>query len=270
MLKLFTCAILLAMLPACAALDRNAHADALAAPAHLQRETLRTRDFMLTAYARITREDKPVDVYIEGDGSAWLSRSEPSLDPTPRDATGLALAAADPSPNVVYLARQCQFTPMSENPRCDVRYWTGARFAPEVIESMNEAVDAVAAGRRIHLIGFSGGGAVAALIAARRHDVLSLCTVAGNLDSEYVNRLHDVSAMPASLNPVDAAPALRTLPQLHFTSDADRVVPPSVAKRFVDATGGRCAQTKVVSGIAHDGDWAHVWPALLQSPVRCE
>lgn len=108
------------------------------------------------------------------------------------------------------------------------------------------------------------------LIAARRHDVVSLRTVAGNLDSEYVNRIHHVSAMPASLDPIDVAPQLRDLPQLHFSSDADAVVPPAVAERFVAATGPRCARWHVVNGIAHDGDWARAWPALLRIDVRCE
>ncbi|SAL00477.1 Alpha/beta hydrolase family protein [Caballeronia fortuita] len=266
------CVIAMFGIAGCVTVDRNAHADALGARAHLQRETLRTGMFALTAYSRITRNDAPIHVYIEGDGFAWVSRSEPSLDPTPREATALALAAADSSPNVVYLARPCQFTPMADNPRCDMRYWTGARFSPDVVASMNEAMDAIASrapGRGVDVIGYSGGGAIAVLLAARRRDVRSLRTVAGNLGSEYVNRIHDVSPMPASLDPIDAAASLGELPQLHFTSDADRVVPPAVAQRFAGAAGTRCARVRVVADIAHDGDWARAWPALLRIPVTC-
>jgi len=85
------------LLSACTTLDRNAHADALAVPAHLTREQVEAGSFVLTAFARITRPDQPLTIYIEGDGLAWISRSEPSADPTPREATGLALAAADPA-----------------------------------------------------------------------------------------------------------------------------------------------------------------------------
>lgn len=155
----------------CTTLDRDAHADALAAPVQLHREPVRTDAFVLTAFARITRADQPLTVYIEGDGLAWVSRTEPSADPTPRKATGLALAAADPAPNVVYLARPCQFTPMAQNPRCAAPYWTSKRFAPEVVASMSEAVSRFAAkvpGQPIHLVGYSGGGAVAVLVAAQR------------------------------------------------------------------------------------------------------
>ncbi|MFM0631253.1 alpha/beta hydrolase family protein [Paraburkholderia xenovorans] len=256
----------------CATRERDTHADALATPVGLKREQVGTNSFVLTAFSRISRPDEPVDIYIEGDGSAWISRSEPSLDPTPREATGLALAAADPAANVVYLARPCQFTPMEMNPRCSVAYWTAKRFAPEVVASLNEAVDRFTArvpGERINLVGYSGGGALAVLIAAQRTDVASIRTVAGNLDDEFVNRLHHVSSMPESENPVDFAARVATIPQIHFSGADDTVVPPVVAQRFVDATGKRCAQARTVADLAHDGDWRRLWSALLRVKPGC-
>nr|WP_157112436.1 alpha/beta hydrolase [Pandoraea faecigallinarum] len=261
------------LISGCASPDRNAHADALATPAGLKREVLTAGDFRLTAFSRITRADRPLRVYIEGDGLAWVSRTEPSLDPTPVAATGLALAAADTSANVVYLARPCQFMPMDGDPRCSVVYWTGKRFAPEVIEAMDAEIGQFAArapGQPVELVGYSGGGAIAVLIAARRRDVASLRTVAGNLDVEYVNRLHRVSAMPASRNPVDVARQTARIPQIHFSSAQDIVVPPDVAIRFAAAVGGHCVKTRVVSGLAHDGDWAAKWKDLLAMTPVCD
>lgn len=265
-------ALAAAAVSGCADLDRNVHADALAQPANLHRETLRTQDFVITAWSRITRADRPVHIYIEGDGLAWVTRTQPSLDPTPVAATGLALAAVDPAPNVVYLARPCQFTPMDANPRCEMTYWTGKRFAPEVVVSMDEAVGKIAArvpGQKLDLVGFSGGGAIAVLVAARRHDVASLRTVAGNLDVAYVNEIHHVSAMPASRNPIDVAAQVADVPQVHFSSKDDSVVPPEVARRFVAVTGPRCAQTRVVHDVSHDGDWAQQWRTLLAVTPVC-
>ncbi|MEW6345197.1 MAG: alpha/beta hydrolase [Pseudomonadota bacterium] len=264
--------LLVSLITGCVTLDRGAHADALAKPAGLKRELIDTDSFVLTAFARITRADEPLDVYIEGDGLAWISRSEPSLDPTPREATGLALAAADRAPNVVYLARPCQFTPMAVNPRCGIPYWTGKRFAPEVVESVNEAVTRFAArvpGQPINLVGYSGGGALAVLIAARRTDIASIRTVAGNLDDEFVNRLHQVSPMPQSENPIDFATRVAAIPQVHFSGASDTVVPPVVAQRFVHATGDRCAQARTVPEVTHDGDWSRLWPALLEIRPEC-
>lgn len=264
--------VLCALLSGCATLDRNAHADALAAQSHLHRALVKTDPFALTAFARITRQDQPLTVYIEGDGLAWISRTEPSADPTPRQATGLALAAADPSPNVVYLARPCQFTPMAQNPRCGVPYWTSKRFAPEVVASMNEAVGHFAAklpGQPVHLVGYSGGGAVAVLVAAQRADIASIRTVAGNLDTEFVNRLHKVSAMPESMNPIDVASRVATVPQVLFSGANDTIVPLEVAQRFARATGAHCAQTNTVPGLTHDGDWAKQWPTLRAVAPVC-
>lgn len=269
---LLACLVLSGLISACAWLDRNGHADALAAPAGLHRELIDSGRFTLTAFSRITRPDAPLDIYIEGDGLAWITRYQPSLDPTPRVATGLALAAADPAPNVVYLARPCQFTPMAMNPRCTIPYWTSKRFSPEVVTSMNTALTQFAArvpGQRINLIGYSGGGALAVLIAARRHDVASIRTVAGNLDDAFVNRLHHVSPMPDSDNPIDFASRVASIPQIHFSGADDTVVPPAVAQRFVAAAGRRCAKTRVVPGIGHDGDWAWLWPALLRMTPVC-
>ncbi|MFC5431668.1 alpha/beta hydrolase family protein [Paraburkholderia denitrificans] len=264
--------LLFCALPGCAALDRDAHADALAEPAHLHRQLVDAGGFVLTAFARISQPGKPLRVYIEGDGVAWLSRTMPSLDPTPREATGLALAANDPTPNVVYLARPCQFTPMAMNPRCGIPYWTGKRFAAEVIESINDALSRFAAltpGQPIELVGYSGGGAVAVLIAARRTDVVSIRTVAGNLDDEFVNRLHGVSPMPESENAINFASRVASIAQVHFSGAEDDVVPPSVAQRFVNATGTRCAQALTVPGFSHDSDWSRRWPALLEIAPTC-
>ncbi|NWB46007.1 alpha/beta hydrolase family protein [Pseudomonas gingeri] len=268
---LFTClCVLLGILAGCA--DPNRHAETLAHTAHLQREQVDTDSFVLTSFYRITRPDLPLTLYIEGDGLAWRSRTTPSENPTPHQAEGLALAAADPAANVVYLARPCQFTPLAISPRCDKAYWTQKRFAEEVVVAMNQAVSHFALqvpGQRIHLVGYSGGAALAVLIAARRSDVASLRTVAGNLDHAEVNRLHHVSAMPESLNAIDVAPHVALIPQLHFSGADDSVVPPVIAQRFVSAAASRCAQSQIVPGMSHESDWARLWPALLKIPLRC-
>ncbi|NVZ20771.1 alpha/beta hydrolase [Pseudomonas costantinii] len=268
---LFTClCALLGILTGCA--DPNRHAETLAHTGNLQRDRVDTDSFVLTSFYRITRPDLPLSVYIEGDGMAWRSRTAPSENPTPHQAEGLALAAADPAANVVYLARPCQFTPLTLNPRCDKAYWTSKRFAEDVVIAMDQAVTHYASqvpGQRIHLVGYSGGGALAVLIAARRHDVASLRTVAGNLDHVEVNRLHHVSAMPESLNAIDVARQVASIPQLHFSGGDDRVVPPVISQRFVSATTSPCAHSQIVPGMSHEGDWARRWPQLLLTPLPC-
>ncbi len=183
---------LLLLLAACAHDDGRRNASKLAAGAALRHSEIATHDFVLAVYSKIGDPRQPVHVYIEGDGLAWISRHRLSDDPTPRRAIGLALAAADPGPNVIYLARPCQYIDLRSHP-CDRAWWSGKRFAEEVIRSENEALDELmrqAPGQPIHLIGYSGGAAIAVLLAVRRNDVASLRTVAGNLDTEAVNRHH--------------------------------------------------------------------------------
>lgn len=272
MMRVSSLAMLLAacLLMGCAS-DPLAHADKMAQPAGLQRDQVQAGSFLLTSYYRMTRTDRALTVYIEGDGMAWRSRYQPSDDPTPHRALGLSLAAVDPAPNVLYLARPCQFTPMASNPRCTVAYWTEQRYAEEVVASMNAAVTHYLQrlpGQRVNLVGYSGGGALAVLIAARRSDVASLITIAGNLDHVAVNRLHQVSAMPGSLNAIDVAPRVATIPQLHISGADDRVVPSSVARSFVAAVGS-CAQLRILDGMTHESDWAVRWPTLLSSKLTC-
>lgn len=253
--------------------ERARHAQALASAAQLVHGQVRGGAFVLTSFSRISRPDLPLTVYIEGDGFAWRTRSQPSDDPTPLQPLALTLAAADHSPNVLYLARPCQFSQPSANPGCNVAWWTGKRFAEEVVVAMDQALSHYARqlpGQPLHLVGYSGGGAIAALLAARRSDVASLRTVAGNLDVDAFNRLHKTTPMPQSLDPIDSAPRLRALAQLHVYGERDTVVPGEITQRFAQAVGGTCVHLRSEPGLGHGGDWAARWPALLAQPLRCQ
>ncbi len=239
---------------------------------NLRTATLSAEPFRLAAFVRLSDPAAPVVVYIEGDGLAWASRHRPSSDPTPNNPVGLALAALDPSPNVAYIARPCQYV---GSPACTVAHWTDARFSEQIVRAMSQAVDQlVRPGQGVHLVGYSGGGAVAALLAARRGDVLSLRTVAGNLDHDAVNRHHRVSPLLNSLNAIRVAGDLAKVPQIHYAGQDDAVVPPFVAASFVQAQQPQtCATTVVVPGATHHAGWEALWrrqagvvPACAHSP----
>lgn len=269
MRSVFLLVATLLIICACAHEDPRRHAQALAKHGGLIRSEIQTRDFLLVAYSRIDDPRQPVNAYFEGDGLAWISRNRLSDDPTPHRAVGLALATADTAPNVIYLARPCQYIDLHAHP-CDSAWWSGKRFAEEVVRSENEALDILMRGtptQPVHLAGYSGGAAIAVLVAARRDDVASIRTVAGNLDSEAVNRFHGVSPMPDSLNPIDVAPALARIPQIHFISQSDAVVPASIAARFA-AAAAECARVVTIAGPSHESGWAERWlPLLAQTPA---
>jgi pimeloyl-ACP methyl ester carboxylesterase len=177
----------------------------------------------------------------------------------------LRLALAQPTGNVVYLARPCQFVD-TDAPGCAQRYWTEARFAPEVVGATGQAIDVLkrhAGARRLMLVGYSGGGAVAALVAARRDDVERLVTVAGNLDHRTWAAFHHLSPLTESLNPADEVDALRRIPQLHFVGSRDTVIPPRQAVDFAALfPAGQRPMIRVEAGFDHRCCWAEQWKNL--------
>lgn len=254
---------------------REQVAKRIASPAWMVKREIAAGPFSLTAHERMHQNHAPATVYIEGDGLAWLSRNEASLDPTPKNPLALNLAAMDKSPNVAYLARPCQYSRMvDKTAACPLKYWTGERFSPEVLEAMNSALENMKRQYDItefHLVGFSGGGNIAALLAAKRSDVKSLRTVAGNLDHRTHSEYHNVSYLKDSLNAIDIAGQLADMPQRHFVGGQDKIVPPSLSAKFVQALGSdRCADITLVQEADHDIGWAEKWPELLKMPVACK
>nr|VFK78080.1 MAG: Alpha/beta hydrolase family protein [Candidatus Kentron sp. SD] len=266
--------IFLPMLTACAMfspLYYSEQAEKSASAAGWRKQRLSTEYFDLLSYVPNTPRPRRevLTVYIEGDGNAWLSTHRISSDPTPRNPIALKLALRHPRDRAAaYLARPCQYDGRASRPPCESEYWSGKRYAPEVIAASQTAIDELKRrvdAKRVILIGFSGGGSVAALLAAERRDVAKLITVAGNLDHRILSAHHSVTPLYGSLNPVDAWQALRNIPQRHFVGGRDRVVPPVVARsyqrRFPE---GERPVVRIIEGFDHHCCWEEHWPKLLE------
>jgi len=251
--------------------DRMSLADRIGHKAGLEKSYLKTSSFILTAYSRASRPGGTLNLYIEGDGSAWITPTWRSVDPSPRNPLGLKMAALDPAANVAYLARPGQY-PAPDSSAVDPVYWSDKRFAPEVVTAMNEAIDSLKStteASKINLVGYSGGAAIAVLITSRRSDIVSLRTVAGNLDSEAVNRYHHVSPLTGSLNPMDVADKLAGLPQRHFVGSEDAVIPSFIALSFVKRAGSPDGhEITIVEGASHSKGWQEQWKLLLEVSLR--
>ncbi|MDC8757874.1 alpha/beta fold hydrolase [Janthinobacterium fluminis] len=263
------------LLAACAAPapdTRREHADSLAAAAGWQRLTLPADDFVLAAYGPAAAAGPTLTVYIEGDGLAWLSRARASDDPTPRRPLALELALRHGQGPAAYLARPCQYVDAEARRGCDVAYWTGRRFAPQVVAASSQAIDALKrryGATQLVLVGYSGGGAVAALVAARRSDVARLVTVAGNLDHAAWTALHGVPPLAGSLNAADDWAALQHIPQWHFIGASDGNVGAGIAAAYAARfPAARRPHLQVVPGFDHSCCWAEQWPALSAPAFR--
>ena len=147
---------------------------------------IQTDLFKLVSYQSITKADEIATFYIEGDGLAWLSRRRVSANPTPKNPLALKLALTDLSANVIYIARPCQYVDLKTEQQCSSDYWTTKRISPEVIASLDQAITQIkqrAKINKIRLVGYTGGGAIAAVLAATLDDVIDMRTVASTLEN---------------------------------------------------------------------------------------
>ena len=207
-------------------------------------------------------------VYIEGDGHIIGPNNRVSTDPTPKKPVAWELAQKDTAPAIFYLARLGQFNPQFADAHYN-KYWADSRFAPEIIQAMNAAVTKAkdrARSRKLHLVGFSGGGAVACLIAAERDDVTSLVTVAGLLDHQYWTEKNGYKPISGSLNPARVAHSIAHIPQIHLYGRQDRVIAPTVSAHFMQQASFVNARKMGVDAGHNDG-WVKAWPGLLAGPV---
>lgn len=255
---------------------RSNLADNVAQNRQFIRKEIDANPFRITTFQKMSPFAAPTTrVYIEGDGQAWLSRTQPSLNPTPTDPFALKLASQDSAPNIIYMARPCQYSGRIDGELCASQYWRSARYAPEVINSYNAALNQIKTQYNVQnfeLVGYSGGGTLAALLAAHRSDVKSLRTIAGNLDHREHSRVHNVSPLSASLNPPDYAARLSKIPQVHFIGNNDDVVPPSVYQSYARAFSNQsCLQYKIFGGKDHTSEsWKKDWPTLLSNTPHCQ
>jgi pimeloyl-ACP methyl ester carboxylesterase len=248
--------------------ERDRDAAGIASGGGLEAATISTGWFDLRAYRRETPGAKTLAVFIEGDGFAYATPRLPSPDPTPLDPVSLRLAAADTATRVLYLGRPCQYAVGRTDARCDPTDWTTRRFARPAIRALNTAIDEELtrlAAERIVLIGYSGGGVVAALVAAMRHDVDRLVTIAAPLDTEAWTRLLGLSPLSDSMSPADEVGRLRKIPQIHFAGGRDSDVPAEIIQSFVHRLGPDApAEFVVIDGYDHHCCWARDAAALLR------
>jgi pimeloyl-ACP methyl ester carboxylesterase len=174
----------------------------------------------------------------------------------------LELMALDTTPSI-YLGRPCYHGLHKQTP-CSPIFWTHGRYSLPVLDSMARALDTVGAEthpEQIVLIGYSGGGALAMLLAERVPKVSAVVTIAGNLDPDRWARHHDYTPLSTSLNPARRKPLPSRVYQLHIAAEDDSVVPPEMVLEAV--TRQRAPDVRVVPGIDHVCCWHALWPSLL-------
>ena len=205
--------------------------------------------------------DVPLTIFIEGDGVPWRGGMEPSLDPTTSDPIALKLLGRSPLP-AAYVTRPC-YQGMT-GPRCTPERWTMERYSDEIVSSMTAAVRTAATranARHVVLVGYSGGGVLAVLIAERLDDVAGVVTIGANLDIDAWTRHHGYLPLAGSLNPASST-AAHGWPEIHLYGEGDTVVPPATSAAYFERFPR--AQQQIMKGYDHRCCWVEQWPALWQ------
>lgn len=230
-----------------------------------------------------------IHIYIEGDGTPWVKRFLIARDPTPRYPLALALMKQD-SQLSFYLGRPCYYQESyyqeglsqknddrktvfyktlghsNNNSPCNSHYWTDARYSSDVIDLMKTAIQEKIKKLPhdkqtlpIILIGHSGGGTLAMLIAQQLQAVSGVITIAANMDIDAWTSYKNYSSLDKSINIANTIP-LRRIPQVHFVGSRDDVVPPKINQPFLQKIG---QSLTVIEGFDHNCCWLNKWPTLL-------
>jgi pimeloyl-ACP methyl ester carboxylesterase len=165
----------------------------------------------------------------------------------------------------IYLGRPCYFG-TAGTPPCTPADWTHGRFGPAVVRSMRTGLERALALRapgftRINLVGYSGGGALATLLAPGTREACALVTVASPLDIDEWARLRSYAPLRGSENPARLFPLPARLSQLHLRGAKDVEVAPDNAATALGGNPG--ARVHLVAAAGHDFDWPGVWVDLL-------
>jgi poly(3-hydroxybutyrate) depolymerase len=224
--------------------------------------TLPGSRFQHTAFARVTDGDALLILFIEGDGTPWVQGGRViAADPTSRRPLMLELAAGTRG-SVLYLGRPCYFAAHSD-PACDPRWWTSERYGQPVVASMAAAAERFRQEHhlgRILLVGHSGGGTLAVLLAHRLPQVAGVVSIAGNLDPAEWTRQNGYLPLTGSLDPALEPPLDPALPQWYLEGGRDRVVPEKMAARYL----ARVPAERIwrYPDFTHMCCWRRVWPQV--------
>ncbi len=219
--------------------------------------------FRLPVLGTLTTASGELRVYLPGDGIPWRGH-RPGKNPTGRRHMALELLLRDPAPAVL-LGRPC-YLQRQMDPACDPDLWTGGRYSETVVSALDAGLQQLVArsgAQSLLLVGYSGGGTLATLLAARQRLPTTVVTIAANLDTAAWTRYHRHLPLSASLNPARETDSEAPLHRIHLHGDRDKVVPldtlDAYRKHHPDA--GWLIQ----AGFDHRCCWVEAWPELLET-----
>ncbi len=168
----------------------------------------------------------------------------------------------DPAPSIL-IGRPC-YHGFSHDANCHSLLWTNQRYSEEVVSTMSEALNTVlknAGEPEVVLIGYSGGGALAQLLAERIKKTRAVITLAGNIDSSAWAQLHGYSPLDGSFNPAERPPLPSHTLQIHYVGRSDKNIPAHLVESYVSKKNR--GEIIVLEQVDHYNGWLKHWPGIL-------
>ena len=241
--------------------------DSVAGTSGFEREVVQGDGFRHVVYRHLAGHDagrpdakKVLHIYIEGDGRPWQSRMRIAGDPTSRFNLMLKLMRQERR-DAIYVGRPC-YLGLARDDNCSSNDWTYGRFSSAVIDSMASVISAFArdyAG--VVLLGHSGGGTLAVLLAERVRATRAVVTVAANLDTTAWTDYHRYTPLVDSRNPASRPPLPIHIRQLHLLGELDLNIKPRLANDWLSRQ--RNADVWRFDRYVHNCCWGRVWPDVL-------
>jgi pimeloyl-ACP methyl ester carboxylesterase len=204
--------------------------------------------------------DQIVHIYLEGDGKPFEQGLMATNDPTTRASVVLPLMALDTA-SKLYLARPC-YNGHALDKICNPSLWTTARYSETVVLAMAAAIHSFCVEhgfRKVILIGHSGGGAIAMLVAGHLPETQALITLAGNYDIDAWADFHGYDRLSLSLNPAQFPNT--GIPEWHYLGDKDSNIPPVLFSQ--DLLNRANSHVIVLPDTEHNYGWVKHWPNIL-------
>jgi pimeloyl-ACP methyl ester carboxylesterase len=262
-MRLVALVLLLPLLQAC--ISNAQRIDDRARAAGLVRSIVTGEGYRHVVYSNLpasTSTSQPLVIFLEGDGRPWTDDGQqPSSDPTTRNPLALELMIRTTAPSM-YVGRPCYQQLMDAG--CAPRLWTGGRYSEDVVASMASVIRSSATARSapgVTLVGYSGGGVLAVLIAERVEHIDAVITIGANLDLDGWSEAHGYLPLTESLNPARSERP-HPWPEIHYHGANDRIVPPATATAYFARYPA--ARHEVIDGYDHTCCWVDAWPAMFK------
>lgn len=225
------------------------------------------RIFLNSAAQQVVSQIDELHVYLDGDGTPFLTSNQPADDPTSRQPLILDLLAQDKKPALL-LGRPCYYA-LQNSIGCHALLWSSARYSQTIIDSLVFTLQQwlkIKSATRLVFIGYSGGGTLATFLAGYFPQTTVVVTIAGNLDIHAWSEYHHYSPLLTSRNPIEFAQIPLHVKQFHLAGEQDENVLPEFIKAFSHKYPNSTYLT--FNKFAHECCWRDMWEHFLTNVLN--